>query len=213
MMVRLTNFSGFIMAGCFIATITHASPAIPDDALRDTVLAGLAKNTQQHFHFVQEKKLAILDKPLITEGELLLNNNHNNSHEKQQTITWDIQKPYELRYVLTPDSIREIDAQGERTVQISQNPVAAALTQAMTATFSGHWQDGAHQNDKNSLAIITAQGTLASWQLQITPEAEELKPLIHMIAVDGANKIINTIVIAETNGDSTTIHLQPFIKK
>lgn len=178
-----------------LSAMAHAD----DNPLRDHVLASLAKQSQKHFYFVQEKKLAMLDKPLVTEGELLLDEN---PHNKSHTITWDIQKPYALRYVLTRDTIREIDAQGERTLQVGQNPIAAALTQAMTATFSGQWKD------TDALANITATGTPTDWQLQIQPLAAELQPLIKTISVAGNEGIISSVVIAESNGDSTTIHLQ-----
>jgi hypothetical protein len=179
----------------FLSTI-----ALADDAhLRDQILASLAKQPEKHFHFVQEKKLAMLDKPLITEGELLLAQNTSNN---STTVTWDIQKPYTLRYILTADTIREIDAQGERTLQIGQNPIAAAMTQAMTATFSGQWQDN------NALAHIVATGKFSAWQLLITPQAVELQPLIKTLSVTGREGVIASIVIAESNGDSTSIHLQ-----
>ena len=205
---RCTYLYAGLLIQLFIHSIAYATPADPNIALRDAVLSGLTHNTQQHFLFVQEKKLAILDKPLITEGELLLDNSLN----QQQTVTWDIQKPYVLRYVLTADSIRESDAQGERTVPMSQNPIAAALTQAMTATFSGQWKADAVSNG-DTLTSIIASGTLAAWQLHITPNADVLKPLITSIDVKGSDKTITTVVIAETNGDSTVIHLQPFITK
>jgi hypothetical protein len=178
-----------------LSAMVHAD----DKQLRDHVLAGLAKQEHKHFYFVQEKKLAMLDKPLVTEGELLLDDN---PHDKNHTVTWDIQKPYALRYVLTRDTIREIDAQGERTLQVGQNPIAAALTQAMAATFSGQWKD------TDALASITAAGTPTDWQLQIHPLAAELQPLIKTISVTGNEGIISSIVIAESNGDSTTIHLK-----
>lgn len=189
-----------VLAFTFLSALVNAD----DKQLRDHVLASLAKQTHKHFYFVQEKKLAILDKPLVTEGELQLDENPQN---KTHTVTWDIQKPYALRYVLTRDTIREIDAQGERTLQVGQNPIAAALTQAMTSTFSGQWQD------TDALANITASGTPADWQLQVTTLAAELQPLIKTISVTGAEGIISSIVIAESNGDSTSIHLQPLTKK
>jgi hypothetical protein len=122
---------------------------------------------------------------------------------QDNSVTWDIQKPYRLRYILTPDTIREIDSQGERTLQTGQNPVAAALTQAMTSTFNGQWK----AND--ALASIAANGTQDNWQLLITPQAAELQPLIRTMVVTGNHGTIASVVIAESNGDSTTIHLQP----
>lgn len=170
----------------------HAARA--DDAvLRNTILTTLAKQKNRHFHFVQEKKLAMLDKPLITEGELLL--------DDTQTVTWDIQKPFALRYVLTPNSIREIDAQGERSIPTGQNPLAAALTQAMTTTFSGQW------HDDSTLAAVTASGNTQQWQLQIAPLSTELKTLIQAMTVDGTQQEITTVTILESNGDRALIHL------
>ena len=200
----------FILLASFFISNSNLVCA-DENHLRDQILSNLAKQPQKHFHFVQEKKLAMLDKPLITEGDLLLeqnssnnsNNSNSNSNKNSSTVIWDIQKPYMLRYILTPDTIREIDAQGERILQIGQNPIAAAMTQAMTSTFSGHWKDSA------SLATIAATGTLPDWQLLITPQAAELQPLIKTLAVTGNDGVITSIVIAETNGDSTTIHLQP----
>jgi hypothetical protein len=187
--------SYLVLVFALLSALVHAD----NKPLRDHVLASLAKQPQKHFYFVQEKKLAMLDKPLVTEGELLLSDNQ---QDKNHTVTWDIQKPYALRYVLTRDTIREIDAQGERTLQVGQNPIAAALTQAMTATFSGQWKD------TDTLASIAATGTAADWQLQVTPLSAELQPLIKTIAVAGSEGIISTVVISESNGDSTTIHLK-----
>lgn len=185
----MTRF-GVLLTISLLSVFSYAG----DTHLRDQIMANLGKQTKKHFHFVQEKKLAILDKPLITEGELLL--------DKNNVVTWDIQKPYSLRYILTPDTIREIDTQGERTLQTGQNPIAAALTQAMASTFSGQWQD------ENELATIAATGTLDNWQLLITPQAAELKPLIKTLFVTGSDSNIASVVIAESNGDTTTIHLQ-----
>ncbi len=194
------NLSARFLVGCSVWLILiglpfHAAHA-NDTALRNTILTTLAKQKNRHFYFVQEKKLAMLDKPLITEGELLL--------DDTQTVTWDIQKPFALRYVLTPNSIREIDANGERSVQTGQNPLAAALTQAMTATFSGQWQDD------SALAAVTASGNTQRWQLQITPRSTELKTLINTMTVDGTQQGINTVTILESNGDRAVIQLRNF---
>lgn len=179
----------------FLALISLPLTTFADNtALRDSILHQLAQQKNYHFHFVQEKKLAMLDKPLITEGELLL--------DDKQTVTWDIQKPFALRYVLTPTSIREIDAQGERSIQTGQNPLAAALTQAMTATFSGQW------SDDNLLATVSATGDTKNWTLHITPRSKELQMLIQTMTVDGAQKTINTVTILESNGDRAVIHLR-----
>ena len=180
---------------CLLIAILSAHVAYADDsALRDNILHKLAQQKNRHFHFVQEKKLALLDKPLITEGELLL--------DEQQTVTWDIQKPVALRYELTATSIREIDAQGERTLQTGQNPLAAALTQAMTATFSGQWKPD------NTLAAISATGNAQQWQLHITPRSTELQTLIQTMTVDGTQQTINTVTIIESNGDRAVIRLR-----
>jgi hypothetical protein len=185
----------FLFACFFLfSTVLHAD----DTALKKAILQQLAKHTAQQFHFVQTKKIAVLEKPLITEGTLALDGNN--------TVIWDIQKPYALRYIITAETIREIDAQGEHTTAIGQNPIAAALTQAISSTLSGQWQDN------NTLTTLVASGTMDAWVLHVTPKNTELQKLIQSLTVTGEQNNISTIVIAESNGDNTTIHLQPLKK-
>lgn len=182
---RLTPILPFFIVLSFTA---HA-----DDALQQQVLEQLASSPDKHFSFRQEKKLAVLQQPLITEGELHIDPAHK--------ITWDIRKPYVLRYELTPEYIREIGAEGEKLLKPGQNPIAAALTQTMAATLSGNW------TDSHAQAHLQAEGSIAHWQLTITPTADALKPLITLIHVQGAAEYIERILITETNGDSTAIQL------
>ncbi len=106
------------------AALAKSDVAVPsDDSVRTNILTALARQPTKHFHFVQEKKMALLSKPLVTEGELTL--------QGEQRVTWNIQKPYVMRYELAPDVIREIDSNGERIIPVGNNPLAAALTEAL----------------------------------------------------------------------------------
>ncbi len=165
-----------------------------DENLRASILAGLAAQPQKHFSFVQEKKLAMLEKPLVTEGELRI--------AADRHVTWDIHKPYVMRYEISGDTIREIDANGERTIQTGGNPLAAALSEAMAAAFSGQWQG------KERLASVTADGKTDNWQLHIQPHSADLQKLVSSIDVQGAQQTITTVQIRESNGDSTLIRLR-----
>lgn len=186
------------LLACLGAALCLAIPVqayMTGDALREHILATLASQPLRGFHFVQEKKLAILSKPLISEGELRFSQN--------QTVIWDIHQPYALRYELSHEQVRESGPQGERVLPIGQNPVAAALAQVMAATFSGQWQHSGH------LASVTATGEPGKWQLQITPHSEELQALVSSIVVNGHEGLIERIVITEKNGDTATIRLVP----
>jgi hypothetical protein len=172
--------------------------------LREQILSSMAKQPNKRFYFRQEKKLAMLQKPLISEGELLVDGSNG--------VIWDIRKPYVMRYVITDKQIREIDDQGERTIRTADNPVAAALTEAMKTAFSGDW------NEKTSGVDITATGTRDSWQLQMLPRTNELKKMVVSIIVDGSSADsasdnsavhVNAVRITESNGDTATIYLQP----
>ena len=156
------------------------------------ILSKLAHQTQTHFHFQQEKKMAMLTKPLITEGELTL---------QDDTVIWDIQKPYAIRYEIHRDLIKEVDTNGERSMSPSGNPLAAALTEAMLAAFSGHWEN------KENLAALSANGAITQWTLNITPHSTELKKMIQAIVVEGSENNIHQVSIQESNHDSTVIHL------
>lgn len=177
-----------------LAVLCCSGAASADDALREKVLKALASQPVKHFHFVQEKKLAVLNKPLITEGELTVNSNH--------AVSWQIQQPYSMRYDIEGNRIRETDAQGTRDIATGNNPLAAALNEAMSATFSGQW------SAQQQVATVTADGTPANWQLQIVPRNVDLQKLVSHITVRGADSQMQQVSIAETNGDNTLIRLQ-----
>ncbi|HQQ62829.1 MAG TPA: outer membrane lipoprotein carrier protein LolA [Pseudomonadales bacterium] len=182
------------LSGAALLATSCAVIAGGDGVLREQVLTALAKQPQKHFHFVQEKKLAVLDKPLVTEGELQI--------AGEQDVIWDIRKPYAIRYDIHGGKIRETDDSGEHVTDANSNPLAAALQEAMGAALSGHWQN------REDLASVAASGTLASWQLHITPRNADLQKLVQTIDVDGDNGVIHQVLIHESNGDTTVIHLQ-----
>jgi hypothetical protein len=187
-------FALFFILGLTLPFRVHADQAENSNpVLQARILQQLANQSQKKFHFLQEKKLAILSKPLVTEGELLLKEN--------DTLIWDIQQPYAIRYELHPGLIKEMDANGERTMPTGSNPLAAALTQVMVAAFSGHWEN------RNDLAKVSAYGTETAWELEIIPYSIDLQKLIQGITVNGSNSNIHQINILEINHDSTVIHL------
>jgi len=189
------KISPFIFTlGLMLAFPLYAEEAKKNNsALQENILQLLVSQPQKKFHFVQEKKLAMLNKPLITEGELLL--------KEDNVVIWDIQKPYAIRYELHRNFIKETDANGERTISPGTNPLAAALTEAMMAIFSGHWEN------QENLAHLSADGTIAKWKLDVTPRSTDLQKLIQHITVDGSTNAITQINIIESNNDSTVIHL------
>lgn len=186
-----SKFAGFIV----LLLALCSGPLHADDALRDRILTRLASQPDKHFQFQQEKKLAMLTQPLVTQGTLQV--------DQQHRVIWDIQHPYQLRYELTRDEIREIDAQGTRSIKPGQNPIAAALTEALTATFSGQWKAD------DNLAHLTAAGSDEHWQLTITPVVDALKSILQTIVVEGNQSTVQQIHITETNGDNTDIRLTP----
>jgi len=183
---------------------TSANNSDQKDPFTDQVLAALSDHVDKHFYFRQEKKLAILKNPLITDGELFLKESENPA---DAMVIWDIQHPYKIRYELQQDNIKEIDNNidnennGGRIIPSSSNPLAAALTEAMIAAFSGHWEN------KENLAIVQAEGSMNDWTLNITPRSSELQKLIKHIVLKGSNNMVKQVNILEQNNDSTTIYL------
>ena len=182
-----------------LANSTDNSLPAANETFRKQLLDQLAHQTTKHFYFRQQKKIAVLNKPLVTEGELWL---QDSSPGKPGTVIWDTHKPYQIRYELNRDFIREIDSAGSRTINPGTNPLAAAMTEAMMAAFSGHWEQG------NTLAQIVARGTDTNWQLDITPRSTDLQKLISHLQIQGSQQLITRITIIESNNDSTTIDLR-----
>ena len=115
--------------------------------------------------FSQQRKIAILSKPLLSEGQFL--------YRENAGICWAINKPFPATLVLTESSIiQKSDDGSEQIIDASKNPMIAELTGLFTSIFAGDSQKILSAFD---VYLLQGQPSLmpkAGWMLGMKPKAD-----------------------------------------
>ncbi len=84
--------------------------------------------------FVQEKKLPILERPMVIKGRMVL--------EKPGNLAWHVDEPVRYRMVIRGSELRQWDEDTDRVqkLDLERNPAYRAMFQQLTSWFSGQYE-------------------------------------------------------------------------
>ncbi len=145
--------------------------------------------------FKQRKKLAMFTKEIIIEGKLFI--------AKSGLFSWHVYKPVRYGLVVKDDEISQWNADTDKikTISMKDNPAFTAIFDQMNNWLSG---------DYKSLKIDYSVGIISDTPLvlKFTPLKSALSyKFISDITVyfDSDHRYLKKIVIAEKNGDKTSL--------
>ncbi len=145
--------------------------------------------------FVQEKKMALFNHPLVTRGSIWV--------EPPHRLFWRVESP--MRYALALDGarIRQWDGETGKTTSLSLdgNPVFAAVTEQLNAWFGGRYGLLAQDYDVERQAAAPATFTFVP--KPTAPSAKMLESVTVVFREDA--RYIASIRIADRSGDVTTL--------
>ena len=145
--------------------------------------------------FVQEKKMALFNHPLVTRGSIWV--------EPPNRLLWRVESP--MRYALALDGsrIRQWDGETGKTTSLSMdgNPVFAAVTEQLNAWFGGRY--GLLAQDYEVEQQAAAPATFAFVPKPTAPSAKMLESVTVVFREDA--RYIASIRIADRGGDVTTL--------
>ncbi|MGD9612109.1 MAG: outer membrane lipoprotein carrier protein LolA [Kiritimatiellia bacterium] len=145
--------------------------------------------------FVQEKKMALFNHPLVTRGSIWV--------EPPEHLLWRVDSP--MRYALALDGarVRQWDGETGKTVAMSLdgNPVFAAVTEQLNAWFGGRYGLLAQDYDVEQRAVAPA--TFVFVPKPAAPSAKMLKSVTVVFREDA--RYIASIQIDDRSGDVTTL--------
>lgn len=145
--------------------------------------------------FVQEKKMALFNHPLVTHGSIWV--------EPPERLLWRVESP--MRYALALDGarVRQWDGETGKTTSLSMdgNPVFAAVSEQLNAWFGGRYgllaqdYDVERQADAPAAFVFVPKPT--------APAAKMLKSVTVVFREDA--RYIASIRIDDRSGDVTTL--------
>jgi hypothetical protein len=183
---------------CALAPVARGTAAAepsttPSDRLRlvDELLASFRSVAGMEAHFREEKRLALLRAPLISEGQLYF--------LAPDRLARHVTGPWPSVMVITGSAVSFQDA-AHRTQALSldQNPVVRLFVDSFLKILAG---DAAALSRIYDMSATSGPG--GAWALQLKPKAPPLSQLVAEVDLRGRGAIMDRLRVLEVGGDET----------
>ena len=140
--------------------------------------------------FREEKHLALLEDPLVSEGTLL--------YARPDRLRRSIEAPVRSTLVLRGSELSMVGSSGARTLDLDAQPAIRVFVDGFRLILAG---DLAHLRELYTLELrsMGADG----WDLTLTPRAPPLRDAIASVRVQGKGRVLRELRVRETGGDET----------
>ncbi|MBS0642040.1 MAG: hypothetical protein JSS43_19415 [Proteobacteria bacterium] len=169
--------------------LAAASAAEPPPAWFAQLMAQLAAIPERHETFREEKRLAALNRPLLSEGQLIY---RRPSYLEKLTIL-----PRKEILLVQDDQLTLTGPDGSpRELSLASRPEIGVLVDAVGGTLSG---------DVRRLQrsyTVHPSGTLQDWQLALVPIHPRVQEMLRQIVIRGSGPAIRSVLTEQTNGDA-----------
>jgi hypothetical protein len=182
--------------GLVLATIRVAPIRAGDQVELKKVMNGIASGLRPRVAFVEEKRSALLKRPIVIEGELLF--------EPPDMLQRLVFTPNEEKLLIEGDNLSLVRPGRElQTLDLRNEPAVYALVEAFRGALSG---DLERLKRHYSVAFSGAE---ADWRLELVPRLDSMAKAVKVMQIKGHEAGIDTITIRRTDGDSTITRLRP----
>ena len=191
-LLAVTAWPQTAVAASATPAATQTAPAVGNPALVSQIAAHLAQAKGVRAQFTQTQTLAAMKQPLVSTGSLLF--------FRERGVIWQIDKPYKATYVITDAGVAEVDANGQRVTTHSAQGArgVAQVSKMMRAMLGGDLSALYSQFD------VEAQGSVAQWRMQLTPNQPQIAQSIKGLAMSGGD-YLQSLRITLANGDVTQL--------
>lgn len=165
------------------ATIASGAEALELDAL----LRGMASSPGVHARFTETRTLALLQEPLVSEGEIFF--------VPPRRFARLTTSPGETRFVVDGDRLVFSDATGEQRLSTAGTQLAREVVDNFIVLFSGD-AEGLHARYETE---FSSEGE--RWRLVLTPRASTLGAVIARVTLSGEGPLLLELVLEEPGGD------------
>ena len=179
-----------------LAALFLLAPALTAQALPEGLTAHLKATSILHADFTQTRTLAALSRPLKSSGTLVI--------AKERGVIWNLARPMPLTVVAGPRGIMEVDREGRRKVQTSQDtPMVARMAGIMKSLLEGQWSAL-----EGLFSVRGEAGKDGAWAITLTPNAQTAA-FLKTVRIKGGRHI-DTIHVEEPSGDTMDLRFLNF---
>jgi len=197
---RLAQVAGAV--ALLLGSLAPAAPVATADATAassslDQLLALLATRRHGRVSFTEEHRLAVLDRPLHSSGELL--------YDAPDRLEKRTLEPQAEDLILDRGTLIARRGGRSRVLALRDYPQAVPFLESIRATLAG---------DRAALEryfTVAYTGSLDHWILELTPADPEVARTVQHIAITGERDVVHSVEIRQTDGDSSVLTVGPAI--
>jgi hypothetical protein len=161
----------------------------------DELLKLLAARRHGHVTFTEVQRLAMLDRPLQSSGELL--------YEAPDRLEKRTLKPRAQTLILEHGVLTARRGRRTHVMELRDYPQVVPFVESIRATLAG---------DRAALERffrVQFDGTLGAWTLLLVPVDATLAGAVQDIRIEGERDVIRTVEIRQSDGDRSLLNIGP----
>ncbi|MCG8591437.1 MAG: outer membrane lipoprotein carrier protein LolA [Proteobacteria bacterium] len=155
----------------------------------EALMAELAQSPGVAATFVERKELVLLTEPLESRGRLYF--------AQPDRLARHISHPGRSWLLISGNQLSLRDESGDQQVDLSSNGVARHFVDNFTVLFRGDLE----RLKQRYTPRFSSDGE--RWTLELTPRTRPMKGLIEGVTLRGRDRVLEEMVVVETNGDRT----------
>lgn len=165
----------------------------------DALMRDLAIQKGGRARFIETKNIAILDKPVISSGEMLYTPP---ARLEKRTL-----QPKPELLVLDADLVTIERGKQKMTLRLSEQPVAQAFVDSLRGTLAGD-KAALEKNYK-----LTLSGRKERWTLDLLPNDQRIAAFVLRITFGGTGNRVDWIRYLQADGDRSEMSIEPIEDK
>lgn len=171
--------------------------AVPASAAFDVgqLMGELSRHKGGRAKFVEKKFIAILDKPVVSTGEMTYTAP---DRLEKRTLT-----PKVETLLLDKDMLSIERDKQKLSINLSNQPEALAFVDSIRGTLSGNRA----ALEKNYALYLS--GSLDKWVLTLLPSDQKIAAMVQKITVSGNKNQVRVIEYLQADGDRSVLNIDP----
>jgi hypothetical protein len=164
----------------------------PEDMTK--IRARLDKHPQLRADYVQTRRMADVQRPLVARGRMLV--------WGRDGVIWEVERPFRAAYVLRHDQTIQIAADGRQTVRRAEDDaVSARVGRVLNAVVQGDTKTLEQWFD------ISVRMEGERWTIALTPRQGPMASFLKSMHISGG-EFVEAVGLEEAGGDTTQIEFR-----
>jgi len=194
---RAAGLAAFLLLSSLTTlSVSVVGPARAEAQIVDaeTLLARMARIEGLHCSYREEKRIALLSAPVITEGTV--------DYARPGRMARRTTRPGRQVVLIDGGELRMSDGRSTQRIDLTSQPVVRSFVDSFLLLLAGD-RDALRRLYDLTFRISVREGR-STWSLELRPRSAPLSQFLRTIVFEGSGESLERMVMTEVSGDTTT---------